>query len=215
MKQDMNSRFLSTPRLLWILLAAVLLAVGGLYALRQSGGLAGKAVEGNLSGSAIVDAFSLVDETGANVTSDSYQGKWRLMYFGFTYCPDVCPTDMATLGAALKAFEEKEPARAEKLVPLFLTVDPERDTPEVLREFTNEFHPRLVGLTGSRAQVDEALQNMRIYSQKIPGPTEDSYSYDHMAVFYLMDPNGRPVEFTAGLNTTTEELLAMFDTFVR
>lgn len=212
----MNSRRFSIPRFLLILLGALLLTGAGAYALWQFGILGGgKAPEGNLTGSTIVNEFSLVDESGANVTSDSYRGKWRLMYFGFTYCPDVCPTDMATLGVVLREFEAREPARAAKLVPLFLTVDPERDTPEVLAEFTDEFHPRLIGLTGSREQVDEALKNLLVYSQKIPGPNEVDYSYDHMAVFYLMDPDGRPVEFRAGLTTTTEELLTMFDKFVR
>ncbi len=206
----MNRRL---PRIPTLALALALLAGAALLAvwlLRPA-----PVPQGNLSGAAIGGPFSLIDESGQPVTSDSFAGRWRLMYFGFTFCPDVCPVDTANLAAGLKAFEAASPERAAKVQPLFLTVDPERDTPEILVEFTDAFHPRLLGLTGSRAQVDAALKTFRVYASKVPGVTEGSYTYDHLAVVYLMDPDGRPVAFLAGPTASPEAVAAMLDTHVR
>jgi protein SCO1/2 len=188
-------------RSLPLILLALALAVGAaLLLLRPS------APEGNLTGATVGGPFTLTDETGRTVTSESFKGQWRLMYFGFTYCPDICPTDTAKLAAGLKLFEAKHPKEAAKLQPLFITVDPERDTPAALAEFTDSFHPRLLGLTGTREQIDAAL--------KVPGTTPDSYTYDHLAVFYLMDPDGRPVQFVAGQGATPESIAAMLERFL-
>ncbi len=203
----MNSRL---PKFMLPAVALLLLAVGMLWLFRPA-----PAPDGNLSGSAIGGAFSLVDETGRRVTSDSFAGQWRLMYFGFTYCPDICPTDTAKLAAGLRAFEAAHPEAAAKVQPLFVTVDPERDTPAVLAEFTDSFHPRLLGLSGRPDEVAAALKSFRIYAAKAPGATAGSYSYDHLAIFYLMDPAGRPVEFIAGQAATPETIAAMLERFVR
>jgi cytochrome oxidase Cu insertion factor (SCO1/SenC/PrrC family) len=136
-------------RLPLVLLVVALALAAALWFFRPDA-----APKGNLSGSAVGGAFSLVDETGAPVSNDSFDGKWRLMYFGFTYCPDICPTDTATMAAAIRLFEEKHPDEAKKLQPIFVTVDPERDTPAALAEFTSGFHPRLLGLTGSHLLPD-------------------------------------------------------------
>jgi protein SCO1/2 len=167
---------------------------------------------GNLSGAAIEGRFNLVDENGRPVTERSYAGKWRLMYFGYTFCPDICPTDTAAIAAGLKAFEARYPDRAARVQPLFITLDPERDTPQVLAEFTANFHPRLLGLTGSRAQIDQVLKTFRIYASRVEGATPGSYTYDHAAMVYLMDPDGRPVEFVAAPKPATVE--AMLERFV-
>jgi protein SCO1 len=196
-------------RSLPLILLALALAVGAaLLLLRPS------APQGNLTGATVGGPFTLTDETGRTVTSESFKGQWRLMYFGFTYCPDICPTDTAKLAAGLKLFEAKHPKEAAKLQPLFITVDPERDTPAALAEFTDSFHPRLLGLTGTREQIDAALKAFRIYAQKVPGTTPDSYTYDHLAVFYLMDPDGRPVQFVAGQGATPESIAAMLERFL-
>lgn len=192
-----------------ILLALAAVTAGLIFALKPTA-----APQGNLSGSAVGGPFNLQDETGNSVTSDSYDGKWRLMYFGFTYCPDICPTDTAKLAAGLKAFEAKRPAAAAKVQPLFVTVDPERDSPAALAEFTDQFHPRLVGLTGTREQIDSALRTFRVYAAKVPGSVPEAYSFDHLAIFYLMDPEGRPVEFLAGSTATPEGVAAMLERFV-
>jgi protein SCO1/2 len=207
----MNSRptKASMSRLPLILLALAALAAGAMIFFRPA-----PAPQGNLTGAAVGGPFTLVDEAGRSVTSDSFKGQWRLMYFGFTYCPDVCPVDAAKLGQGFAAFEKANPAAAKKVQPLFVTVDPERDTPAALAEFTNAFHPRLVGLTGSRAQIDDMLKRFRIYASKVPGVTEGSYTYDHLAVFYLMDPEGRPVAFQAASTVTPEAVTEMLEKYV-
>jgi protein SCO1/2 len=192
-----------------VLLALAFAAGAALLLLRP-----GTAPQGNLSGSSVESRFTLTDETGRPVTSESFKGQWRLMYFGFTYCPDVCPTDTAKLAAGLKLFEEKHPKEAARLQPLFVTVDPERDTPEALAEFTNSFHPRLLGLTGTREQIDAALKAFRIYASKVPGTSPDAYTYDHLAVVYLIDPDGRPVQFLAGPTATPQAIADMLERFV-
>ena len=194
-----------------ILLALAAVAAIALFLMPRGGADAPK---GNLSGSAVGGPFTLTDESGATVTSDSYKGLWRLMYFGFTYCPDVCPTDTAKLAAGLKQFEAKNPAAAARVQPLFITVDPERDDPAALAEFTAQFHPRLVGLTGTREQIDAVLKEFRVYASKVPGAVPDAYTFDHLAIIYLMDPEGRPVEFIAGSTATPEAIAAMLERFV-
>lgn len=198
-----------SSRLPFILLAVALALVAALWFFRPDAG-----PQGNLTGASVGGPFSLVDETGAPVTNETFDGKWRLMYFGFTYCPDICPTDTATMAAALKLFEAKHPAEAKKLQPIFVTVDPERDTPAIVGEFTDAFHPRILGLTGSRAQVDAALKTFRVYAAKVPGAVPDAYTYDHLAIFYLMDPKGRPVEFLASSTATPEQVAAMLERFL-
>lgn len=199
-----TSRFSRTAII--AVIAIVLLAIG--LAVFQSD----EAPRGNLSGAAVGGPFTLVDETGKTVTSDSFNNQWRLMYFGFTYCPDVCPTDTAAMAAGLKSFEERHPARARKVQPLFITFDPERDTPEILAEFTDHFHPRLLGLTGTAEQIESVLATFRVYAARTEGATEGTYSFDHTALVYLMDPKGQPVEFVAGPTPATVD--AMLEKFV-
>ncbi len=205
-----RSRSLSSRLPLILLLLAVLVA-GALLLLRAQ---APPAPEGNLSGASVGGPFALVDETGRRVTDASFAGQWRLMYFGFTYCPDVCPMDAAKLGEAMRAFEAANPKAAGRVQPLFVTVDPERDTPEALAEFTANFHPRLLGLTGSRAEVDAALRTFRIFAARVEGATPGSYIYDHTAIFYLFDPDGRPVQFLAAPTATPDALADMLARFV-
>ena len=193
-----------------ILLAVAAIAGAALFLARPASDIP----KGNLAGSAVGGPFTLTDETGAKVTSDSYKGLWRLMYFGFTYCPDVCPTDTAKLAAGLKLFEQKNPAAAAKVQPLFITVDPERDTPAALAEFTDQFHPRLVGLTGTRPEIDSVLKEYHVYASKVPGTVPDAYTFDHLAIIYLMDPEGRPVEFVAGSTATPQTIADMLERFV-
>jgi protein SCO1/2 len=106
-----------------------------------------------LEGARIGGAFTLTDQNGQTVTERSFAGKYRIMYFGYTFCPDVCPTDVQAIGAAVKKLETSDPALAAKIVPVFVTVDPARDTPAVLKQFVSAFHPRMVGLTGTDDQI--------------------------------------------------------------
>lgn len=141
------------------------------------------------SGSAAVASiggdFSLLDTEGARVTEANYLGKPRAMFFGFTHCPDVCPTTLYEASNWLKELGSD----ADKLSFLFVSVDPERDTPEVLKEYMSAFEGGVVGLTGSRADVDALVKAYRVYARKVD--TEDGdYTVDHTAAVYLMDKKG-------------------------
>src|SRR6476469_9886118 len=115
-----------------------------------------RAPEPPLAGAAIGGPYSLVDQNGRAVSDRDFAGRYRIVYFGYTHCPDVCPTDLATISQALNLFEKKDPVRAARVQPLFITVDPARDTPATLKDYLRAFHPRLIGLTGSEAQVAAA-----------------------------------------------------------
>ncbi len=136
---------------------------------------------------AIGGPFALQDSDGKDVTDQDYRGKLMLVYFGYTFCPDVCPTE---LGVVAKVMEALTPEQRDKVAPLFITVDPERDTQQVLKTYTAAFHPKIIGLTGTLDQVDQAKKAYRIYAAKVPGGDEKTYSMDHSSVLYLMDANG-------------------------
>ncbi|GGB38634.1 hypothetical protein GCM10011380_30050 [Sphingomonas metalli] len=146
-----------------------------------------------LAGARIGGPFSLTDQNGRTVTERSFPGSYRLMYFGYTFCPDVCPTDVASIAAGLKQVEASDPTLAAKVVPIFVTVDPERDTPAVLKQFTAAFHPRLVGLTGSRDAIEAAKKAYAIYAAKGAAQPGGGYLVDHSRQTYLMDPDNRPI----------------------
>jgi len=137
-------------------------------------------------------AFALTDHRGKRRTDADFRGKMMLVYFGFTSCVDVCPTDLHNIGLALDKLGEAGKA----IQPLFITVDPERDTPRRLAAYVPSFHPALVGLTGSAADVRKAADAYRVYYRKVPNPrSATDYEVDHSAVIYLMDRNGKYVDF--------------------
>ncbi len=136
---------------------------------------------------AIGGPFELVDHNGRTVSHKNYRGEFLLVFFGFTYCPDVCPAALQLVSAAM----EKLGPKAKRLRPLFITVDPERDTPEQLKLYLSNFDPRIVGLTGSASQVDAAAKAYRAYYRKVKDPTvTGEYTMDHSAFLYLMNPDG-------------------------
>ena len=145
-----------------------------------------------LEGARIGGPFTLVDQDGHPCTERDYAGKWRVMYFGYTFCPDVCPVDMANIGAGLKAFEAKAPERAAKVVPIFVSVDPARDAPVVLKQFVSAFHPRMVGLTGTPLQIAAAVKAYATVYSKGEG-TAGGYLVNHSRLAYLFDPAGKPI----------------------
>lgn len=170
--------------------------------------------EGNMTGSTLGGAFSLVDQDGRPVTDADFKGKYRLMYFGYTFCPDVCPTDVAYLAKGLKAYEASRPDRAARVQPIFVTVDPGRDDPAALKAFVSAFHPRLIGLTGSEAQIAATKKAYGIYSRKVATSDPENYLVDHFAVFYLFGPDGAPIAFLPH-GSTAAEATAMLETHVR
>jgi protein SCO1/2 len=146
-----------------------------------------------LEGARIGGSFALVDQDGRAVNDRSFAGKYRVMYFGYTFCPDVCPQDMANIGAGLKRLERSEPAFAAKVVPVFVTVDPARDTPAVLKQFVANFHPRAVGLTGSPAQLESVQKAYAVYAKRGQTSPAGGYLMDHTRQVYLMSPDGKPL----------------------
>lgn len=131
--------------------------------------------------------FSLVDHTGKAVTHQDYAGRWQLVFFGFTYCPDICPTTLAYMGSVLDLLGEE----ADRVAPLFVTVDPLRDTPEVLSDYVAAFHPRLTGLTGSEEQVAAAAEAFKVYYERLEDESApDGYLMAHSGHIYLMRPDG-------------------------
>lgn len=128
--------------------------------------------------------FSLVDQTGERVTEASFAGKAKLMYFGYSYCPDMCPLGLATIAAA---YEQLTPEERARVVPIFVTVDPERDTVEALADYVSLFHPAMMGLTGTPEEVAAAAGAYRIYYRKAESQSTTEYLVDHSTFTYLMD----------------------------
>lgn len=175
---------------------AVVFALGaaalafGVVQLGQTGGAVAT------QGSTVGGPFALVDQNGATVTDKDLKGEPFLVFFGFTHCPDVCPTALSDM---TQAFEALGPD-AEKARALFVTVDPARDTPEAMKSYLSSFSPRITGLTGSQEQVDAVIKAYRVYAKKTPLEGGD-YTMDHTALVYLMDRNGA---FVAPINLKRE-----------
>jgi protein SCO1/2 len=129
--------------------------------------------------------FQLTAHTGQQVTEQDFLGRPFLVFFGYTHCPDICHTTLFEMSEILKAMGPDA-----KVGALFVTVDPERDTPDTLKEYLSNFDPRIIGVTGPRASIDPVLREYRIFSKRASGKDED-YSVDHTTVVYLMDKNGR------------------------
>ncbi|MFZ3484344.1 SCO family protein [Sphingomonas sp. 3-13AW] len=146
-----------------------------------------------LAGARIGGAFALTDGAGRTVRDTDFAGKYRVVYFGYTYCPDVCPVDLQKIAAGLKAFEGTHPELAAKVVPIFVTVDPERDTPEVVGRYVTAFHPRMVGLTGTPQAIAEVARAYAVPFAKRQDPGSTEYLMDHGTQAYLMGPDGKPI----------------------
>ena len=143
---------------------------------------------GTVSGEALVGGpFELTDQDGNKVTDQTYKGKLMLIYFGFTFCPDACPTALGVMSAAL----DKLDVAADRVVPILITVDPERDTPPVLKDYVSNFHPRMVGLTGTPEQIAQVAKAYRVFYQKASGASAADYLMDHTLLIYLMDGEGK------------------------
>ncbi len=143
-------------------------------------------------------SFTLTDHTGRRVSDADFRGRFLLIFFGYTYCPDVCPTAMANVSLVM----EELGAEASEVQPLFISVDPQRDDPGELADFVGQFDPRIVGLTGSPAEIAEVARKYRVYYRKVTAEElggessedGDDYLMDHSAYVYLMGPDGRFLE---------------------
>ena len=133
-------------------------------------------------------AFTLVAHTGETVSDTDFHGKYLLVFFGYTFCPDICPTSLQEMALTLDALG----GEAAMIQPLFITIDPQRDTPEVLAEYVAAFDPRIIGLTGTPEQIAAAAKAYRAYyARSDPASDGDTYLMDHSAFIYLMGPDGR------------------------
>lgn len=155
------------------------------------------------AGTKIGGAFNLIDDQNRPVTEQTYRGHWLLVYFGYTFCPDVCPTTLQTIADAL----DKLGKTGAQITPLFITVDPARDTPSVMARYVHQFDSRIIGLTGNDAQIAEVAKAYRVYYAKETPKDGTAYTMDHSSFIYLMDPEGR-LAALFGPQTTAKELAA-------
>lgn len=181
----MNRR--AMPRLAPAVAAALLFAA---VACSPGGG---QAVPPPLEGAAIGGDFSLIDKNAQPVRFHDFAGQYRIVYFGYTFCPDACPLDVQKMMQGFAKFVKAEPEVAARVQPLFVSIDPARDTPAAVGEFAAAFSPRLIGLTGSEAQVGEAVKMFKSYATKGEPTKDGSYLMDHARIAYLMDPAGKPL----------------------
>lgn len=168
---------------------AAVLALGSLAGCDQLGiGKPKTAFQGvDLTGAAYARNLNLPDQDGRSRTLADFKGKVVVVFFGFTQCPDVCPTTLAELAQVKKALG----ADGDKVQGVFITVDPERDTPELLKAYLPSFDPSFIALRGSAEQLKEVAKEFKVYYAKVPGKTPDSYTMDHTAASFLFDPQGR------------------------
>lgn len=129
--------------------------------------------------------FTLVNQENKKVTEKDFENQWRLIYFGFTYCPAICPTELQKMTGVLNDLDDQ----ADDITPIFISVDPERDTTDVIKNYISLFHPRLVGLTGSEEQVNQAKKSYKIFAAKVKDDTMTEYTVDHSSFIYFMNPD--------------------------
>jgi len=146
-----------------------------------------------LAGAAIGGPFELTDKTGQTVRWSDFDGQYRMIYFGYTYCPDVCPLDVQHMMQGFARFEEAQPKLAAQVQPIFVTIDPARDTPAKVGEFASAFSDKLVGLTGTSAQVDAAAKAFGVFYAKGEDAGGNSYLMDHSRSAFLMGKDGQPI----------------------
>lgn len=172
-----------------------------------------------VAGVAVGGAFSLVDHTGAAVTEKSWPGKYKIVFFGFTNCPDTCPTTLQKLSLVMENID----AKGEKLVPLLITVDPARDTKDVMTAYIAKFSAHIVGLTGTQEQIEHAIAAYKVFAARVPDAHEytmegehhasNDYMVDHSSYVYLMSPDGILLE-TFSASDSAETMIAGIKTHI-
>ena len=197
----MNNPRRNTVRAAW---AALLLALSPALLT----GCGSQTEQPPLAGATLGGPFTLTDQDGRRISDTGFAGKYRLIYFGYTMCPDVCPTDVQTLMKGYRKIEESRPELAAKIQPIFITIDPERDTPPVLLQFVRAFHPKLIGLTGSEGEITAVAKQYAIFYEKVPAKQakgdprspaqfaadeKDNYLMDHSRQATLFGPEGQPL----------------------
>jgi cytochrome oxidase Cu insertion factor (SCO1/SenC/PrrC family) len=151
-------------------------------------------------------AFTLTDHSGNKVTERSYPYKFKLIYFGYTYCPDICPTGMAVITEALEILGHK----ADAIKPLFITVDPKRDTVQTMSEYYNHFHPSFSNLTGTLNEINKVAKLFKVYSKISRKSDPVNYLMDHSSIMYVMSPEGKYLNHFSS-DTTPEQIVTFFN----
>ncbi len=185
----MQATFSSPRTLIWLAaLGCIAVVLGVLVTLGIAPKNAPTDSEGG-SGSALIGGpFTLVDQDGQTRTEADFLGSYALVYFGYTYCPDACPTALGIMSEALNRLDEEQLA---KVQPVFISFDPERDTVEALKGYVPLFHPKLIGLTGTLEQTKAAAKAYRVYYAKVESEEQNDYLVDHSSYIYLMSPEGK------------------------
>lgn len=177
--------------------------------LSACGDMASAPIDPPLQGATIGGEFELSNGAGETVRWADFEGRYRIVYFGFTYCPDICPTDIQRTIQGLNQFSENAPELGAKIQPIFISIDPERDTPAVVDEFTNAFSPDLMGLTGTPEQIADAAAKFGVYYTRLDGGTDETYLMDHSRAMLLFGPSGEPMALLPadlGADAVTQEL---------
>src|SRR5262245_57236219 len=204
---ERNVAVVAAIKLRLVLFVIAGFALGGLAALLIFPAARAKllpAVNVRSVGQALVGGpFTLTDHTGKRVTDKDFRGRTLIVFFGFTFCPDVCPSGLQVIAAAI----DKLGPKGQSITPLFISVDPERDTPAQLASYVKSFHPRLVGLTGTPAEIAAVAKAYRVYVKKVTDPKSTAgYTIDHSSIIYVMGPDGAyRTHFT---HTTNADVMA-------
>ncbi|NKB50460.1 MAG: redoxin domain-containing protein [Alphaproteobacteria bacterium] len=195
-----------------ILLAVLVIAVGAGLAqwlvIRNDD--VTKAASGLITSVEIGGPFALTDHTGKQVTEKDYLGNFTLVFFGYTFCPDVCPTELGDIALALDELGDDSVA----VTPVMISIDPERDTPEVLSQYVSLFHERLIGLTGSPEAIKQVADAYRIFYKRVDDPDYSYYLMDHTSFVYLLDPEGN-VASLLRYGTSPEEMASIIRQHMR
>lgn len=172
------------------------IAIPSLLLLAACGSASGPAQNGGeppLAGASIGGPFTLTGQDGKKLSWSDFDGKYRLVYFGYSYCPDVCPLDLQKLMQGYRLFEKQDAARAGKVQPIFITIDPERDTQPVVKNYVAAFHPKLIGLTGTPDEIAQVAKAFAVYYAKDEQAGGSEYLMNHSRTPYLMAPDGKPI----------------------
>uniref|UniRef100_UPI0013DB6E60 SCO family protein n=1 Tax=Sphingorhabdus sp. Alg239-R122 TaxID=2305989 RepID=UPI0013DB6E60 len=170
--------------------------------------------EAPLKGAKMGGDFTLTNQDGEKITFSDFDGRYRMLYFGYTYCPDVCPIDLQQLALGLKQFEKQDPKRASNIQPVFVTVDPQRDTPDVVKQYLAAFHPRYIGLTGSEEEIAEVAKKYLVLYEKTEPNEEGGYLVSHTQMAVLFGKQGEPIAILPH-DGTPQEIAAELDRWTR
>jgi len=170
--------------------------------------------EAPLAGAKMGGDFTLTNQDGEKVTFSEFDGQYRMLYFGYTYCPDVCPIDLQQLALGLKLFEKQFPERAQNVQPMFITIDPTRDTPEIMKQYLAAFHSRYIGLTGSEEEIAEVAKKYLVLYEKTEANEEGGYLVSHTQMAVLFGPKGEPVALLSH-DGSPEDIAAELDRWAK